>query len=50
MVTILDFGKLATLVVEDVDCRFLARLQSDLAAMAAGGLFFDEAKRGEGRG
>ena len=35
MIASLDLGEFGAFVVEDVDCRFLTRLQRDLAAMAA---------------
>ena len=47
MITFLNVGQFAALVVEAVNCRFLARLQHDLVAIALCGFLFDQAQCGQ---
>src|SRR5690606_17442944 len=48
-VKLLDLAQFAALFVEEVEGRFLAGTQGDLAALAACGFFFDQAQRAETR-
>ena len=47
MIALFNRGQFGTLVVEAVDCGFLACLQNDLAAMALCCFIFDEAQGGQ---
>src|SRR5690606_24883320 len=48
-VKLLDFVQFAALLVEEVEGRFLAGAQRDLAALAARGLLLDQTQRAETR-